>query len=100
MSTLADCQAIGLVLSNGRYACALPECSTTFGRLAEFKRHYKIVHQKTEVFYCRHKGCPRSEPMAGAKGKPFFRPDNRDEHERRIHGGRDMSADERATTLS
>lgn len=98
---MTDGQPIGIVLSNDRYACILEQCSATFARLSDLKRHDNTQHKKTLVFYCRQTGCRRSEPTAGSVSKPFARKDKRDEHEWRVHQRRQMSVDQglRASNL-
>ncbi|KAF2878545.1 hypothetical protein BDV95DRAFT_478826, partial [Massariosphaeria phaeospora] len=82
---------IGLILSNGtvrndKYECHIPACSgTTFGRLADLKRHHATRHAETKPeFWCPVEGCVRS--LDGG-GHSFPRKDKMEDHFERIHGG-------------
>lgn len=64
--------------------CHFPGCEEqSFGRWAEFTRHYNGAHAvKLTKYWCPQAGCTRSE--AGGN-RPFPRKDKRDEHVRKMH---------------
>jgi hypothetical protein len=63
---------------NKIHHCAIPTCHRSFKRRQELSRHHKSKHQRSEEYPCRVVGCGRE------KGVP--RKDNRDDHERKVHG--------------
>ncbi|KAH6715441.1 hypothetical protein BKA61DRAFT_673401 [Leptodontidium sp. MPI-SDFR-AT-0119] len=58
-----------------RYACSQPNCSTTFKRVHELKRHIATIHGRKE--HCPYTPC----------GYKTGRKDKMVEHARKIHGG-------------
>ncbi|KAF2274783.1 uncharacterized protein EI97DRAFT_88897 [Westerdykella ornata] len=84
---------IGYVLADKRkFRCAKKEChNSTFGRLADLRRHYEAAHvsaaNKPE-YYCPVSGCARSRWFGGGGGRSFgTRKDKCDEHVRNVHKG-------------
>ncbi|KAF1931510.1 uncharacterized protein M421DRAFT_313876 [Didymella exigua CBS 183.55] len=79
----------GHVLANGKLKCSDPECSVLkFGRPADFRRHYKMVHETKKIeYFCTWKGCDRSKrPFKKGKGRSFgSRRDKMEEHVRTVH---------------
>ncbi|KAF1838163.1 hypothetical protein BDW02DRAFT_565204 [Decorospora gaudefroyi] len=84
---------IGQVTLSGKFKCLDPECDNaddlTFGRQADFKRHYENVHAGRSVeYFCPKDGCPRSKRPGGgkSKGRSFKgRKDKMNEHLRTVH---------------
>jgi hypothetical protein len=80
---------IGHVTSSGKFKCPGPECSNlSFGRQADFRRHYDYVHADKKLeFFCTSDGCVRSKrPIGKAKGRSFgTREDKMREHMRTVH---------------
>jgi hypothetical protein len=80
---------IGFVTSSGKFKCFDPNCQDiSFGRQADFRRHYDHTHVSMKVeFYCTFDGCTRSRKPAGkSKGRSFgTREDKMKEHERTVH---------------
>lgn len=80
---------IGEVTRSGKFKCLDPSCNDiTFGRQADFKRHYENVHASKKIeYFCPQVGCDRSKhPTGGNKGRSFKgRKDKMDEHMRTVH---------------
>ncbi|KAH7390737.1 hypothetical protein BKA66DRAFT_440025 [Pyrenochaeta sp. MPI-SDFR-AT-0127] len=94
--------AIGQVTRLGKFKCLDPGCDDlTFGRQADFKRHYENVHAPRKIeYFCPQEGCSRSrKPVGGkSKGRSFNnRKDKMEEHLRTVHhkrAGKRMRFDE------
>jgi hypothetical protein len=80
---------IGFVTSSGKFKCFDPNCQDiSFGRQADFRRHYDHTHVSRKVeYYCTFDGCTRSrKPTGKSKGRSFgTREDKMKEHERTVH---------------
>jgi hypothetical protein len=89
---------IGQVTLAGKFTCLDPACANddlTFGRQADFKRHYENLHAGRSVeYFCPEAGCLRSRNASGGKkGRSFKgRKDKMKEHLRTVHGkgGKDV----------
>lgn len=85
--TRAKC--IGSVMDNGKFICSYEECQdgTTFGRLADLRRHNEHIHTgKRKEYFCTYNSCKRSNKNTGGSGRGFgSRRDKRDEHIRTVH---------------
>jgi hypothetical protein len=80
---------VGLVTASGKFRCSNSDCSDlSFGRQADFRRHYEHQHALRKVLYfCPVNGCSRSNGGGtGRKGKSFgTREDKMREHVRTVH---------------
>jgi hypothetical protein len=80
---------IGHVTSSGKFKCFDANCSDiTFGRQADFRRHYDHTHISKKVeYFCTVDGCTRSrKPEGKSKGRSFgAREDKMREHVRTVH---------------
>ncbi|KAF1848356.1 uncharacterized protein K460DRAFT_353344 [Cucurbitaria berberidis CBS 394.84] len=81
---------IGQVTRLGKFKCLHAGCDDlTFGRQADFKRHYENVHAPRKLeYFCPTEGCSRSKKPANgkSKGRSFNnRKDKMEEHVRTVH---------------
>ncbi|CAO2654362.1 Nn.00g110950.m01.CDS01 [Neocucurbitaria sp. VM-36] len=81
---------IGQVTRLGKFRCLDSGCDDlTFGRQADFKRHYENVHAPRKIeYFCPEEGCSRSRNPANgkSKGRSFnSRKDKMEEHVRTVH---------------
>lgn len=81
---------IGQVTRLGKFKCLVSGCDDlTFGRQADFKRHYENVHTPRKIeYFCPEEGCSRSRRPANgkSKGRSFnSRRDKMEEHVRTVH---------------
>lgn len=81
---------IGHVTLSGKFKCLSTNCDdVSFGRQADFRRHYEHNHVAQRVeYYCIVDGCQRSrKPFGKSKGRGFgAREDKMKEHVRTVHG--------------
>jgi hypothetical protein len=81
---------VGQITASGKFKCFVDAaCSDlSFGRQADFRRHYEHHHAPRKVvYYCPVSGCSRSNGGGtGKKGKSFgTREDKMKEHVRTVH---------------
>lgn len=86
---------IGQVTRSGKFRCLDPGCDDlTFGRQADFKRHFENVHAPRKMeYFCPEEGCARSRSPANgkSKGRSFNgRKDKMEEHVRNVHKKRKL----------
>jgi hypothetical protein len=83
---------VGHVTRGGKFKCLDAKCQDiSFGRQADFRRHYDHTHVTKKVeYYCPVVGCQRSRKPAGkSKGRSFgTREDKMREHVRTVHESR------------
>ncbi|KAH8646148.1 hypothetical protein BX600DRAFT_157348 [Xylariales sp. PMI_506] len=76
-----SCNTVCTLLGDGRWICRLNDCFCAFNRYQELARHQNSKHFRTRSFPCRSPGCSRAQGG-------FSRKDNRDTHEKKIHGAK------------
>ncbi|KAH7410341.1 hypothetical protein DE146DRAFT_347940 [Phaeosphaeria sp. MPI-PUGE-AT-0046c] len=80
---------VGHVTLTGKFKCLNAKChDVSFGRQADFRRHYEHNHAaKRMEYYCIVNGCQRSrKPSGRSKGRGFgAREDKMKEHFRTVH---------------
>lgn len=66
------------------FKCRMDECSGTYARWADFKRHYDGAHAvERPEYWCPDPHCERSQEFGGA---PFPRKDKMMDHAQSVHG--------------
>ncbi|KAF2125739.1 hypothetical protein P153DRAFT_252257, partial [Dothidotthia symphoricarpi CBS 119687] len=75
---------VGYVLKNKKIKCRQQRCAfKTFGRQAEFERHYKNFHAaQKQQFWCHIISCNHAQAKGG---DPFPRKDKLIKHVREAH---------------